>query len=107
MLRLATPATPAYVPASRPIAFIAVTMTRLDESSGQYLPYFTLLDAHMKPIAPDMSAVPQQPPIVTAVQQAAFAAYKATAGQTPVQVCSAAALPIAAAVFGLTGLSVV
>lgn len=107
MLKLASPATPSYIAPTRPIAFIAVTMMRLDELNNQYVPHFTLLDASKKPItAIDSDALPH-PPNVTAAQQAAFAAYKATSGQTPAQVCSAAALPIAAEMFGLTGLSVV
>lgn len=108
MLKLATPATPPFIPPSRPICFIAVDMQRLSETTKQYMPFFTLLDKDKQPIVVDMKFVPQQPPILTPEQQKAFGDFVTTAkGQTPVQVCSAAAAPIAAAFFGLTGLSVV
>jgi hypothetical protein len=107
MLQLATPATPSYIPPIRPIHFVLVRMVRQNELTGQYLPLFSLLDQNKNLIVFDPTGLPQQPPQVTPAQQAAFAAYAATAGQTPNQVISAAWISAVTAIFGLTGLSVV
>ncbi len=108
MLKLATPTTKNYIAPTKTIAFVAVEMVRKSELRGQYLPQFTLLDASKKPIIiGDPSALPQQPPRVTAAQQAAYKASGAVAGQTPDQDESQRWIPAVEAMFGLTGLSVV
>jgi hypothetical protein len=101
MLKLPAPATPPYIAPVRAISFIAVLLPHFDELSGRFTPDFILLDAQKKPIMPERAFLPQQPPAPTAAQLAAFG----IALQT--QTVSRAALPIAEALFGLQGLTVI